>query len=219
MINRILEKLYTPLFYIEEKYTLARLTFYRSRLRKLYVKPKNNIHMFNTVEINNLREAIYPDYCGVIVSRNLSKVSGMEIAHQLAEEFKDNKKIEGILSITAEEKEKDNNDIIHSWLCSNLQYTPHTYYEPLSTIFPQNKGNDWKKWKKLVLILDKFDYFMNHPNRESAITHLAEDSVLGKNYVVLVLVHDENYKEEILNWNGQSKFRDGGDINNINVKE
>lgn len=182
-------------------------------MRKLYVKPKkliNNVHLLNDLEINKLREAILHPVYGVIVSCNSSKVNGIEIAHQLAEEFKDNDKIEGVLSITAEGK--NNNDPIHLWLYSNLQYTPRTY-EPLSEIFPQNKENESRR---IVLILDKFDHFMEHSRRESAITHLAEDSVLGKNYVVLILVNDENYKKEILEWNFGAKFRDGGDIS---VKE
>jgi len=61
--------------------------------------------------------------------------------------------------------------------------------------------------KPMAIILDQFDYAMGMKNIEESISSMAEDSVFGKHYTVLLCVKEPIFSKEIVSWNGGAKIQ------------
>ncbi len=122
----------------------------------------------------------------------------------VSEQLRQKNKISGVLLVTGENINHYQSPFIY--LKEELSISNDESSRFMSELVPINS-------KRCILVIDKFDYLLDHVATKSFLVSLAEDSVLTKLYNVIVCIDSVDGYNDMLTWNN------GGKINKCVYKQ
>lgn len=172
---------------------------FEKRLTQTVLAPRESYDSRNFWE-DGIETALLRDItCGVHVVWGEQKSVTTSSVLSVVKRLQFNNKFSGVLIVSGNEAATDARKSLFSWLKARFDLPPDGRSVFLSELI--DSGD------KVLLVLDKFDYLMTHPNCKSFLTSLAEDSVKTKRFTVLAVVTKEAFYKEILTWNDGQKIR------------
>ena len=167
-----------------------------------YVLKPPEVYTENRNFVEAVQKSILDPLCGIKVLWTPSGYGKSTYVRAVCSELQKQKKITGVIVLDAEGVKPS--PTLTAWLASKIGAPKAhltSWFNHISDLLPDRFDE-----KPVLIVIDQFDHLHYANKVQSFVVSMAENSVLTKKYVVLLVVSNPDFASQILSWNGGEKI-------------